>query len=133
MDFDGLKHLAPFLIPIVALMIPIVAIVGGFMTRARREQLLHETVRQLSERGQPIPPELLNEGSGALMPEWSKGRRQRSALNDGLVSIAVGLGLMVMFWAMRPGDWLWAIGCIPLFIGIAKLLVWRFEAKQDRP
>lgn len=132
MEYIDLKHLLPLMIPIIALMIPIVAIVGAYMTRSRREQLLHETLRQLSERGQPIPPELLS-GELCETPKQASWGAGRSPLSDGLVSIAVGLGLMVMFWAMQPGAWLWAIGCIPLFVGIAKLLVWRFEAKQDRP
>lgn len=132
MDFIDFKNILPLTIPLVALLIPIVAIVGSYMTRSRREQLLHETVRLLSERGQPIPPELLNSDLCEAPKRNSLGGG-RSPLSDGLVGIAIGLGLMVMFWAMRPGDWLWAIGCIPLFVGIAKLLVWRFEAKQDRP
>lgn len=132
MDFIDFKNVLPLTIPLVALLIPIIAIVGNYMTRSRHDQLLHETVRQLSERGQPIPPELLNSDL-CEAPKRSSLGRGRSPLSDGLVGIAIGLGLMVMFWAMRPGDWLWAIGCIPLFVGIAKLLVWRFEAKQDRP
>jgi hypothetical protein len=54
-----LEQLGPYLVPILALLIPIVAIVGKYVTTIRREELIHETMRQLSERGQPIPPELL--------------------------------------------------------------------------
>lgn len=132
MDFEGLKQLAPFLIPLLALMIPIVAIVGGLVYRSRREELLHETVRQLSERGQSIPPELLD---GKLIDAMKTGKSssRNSQLRGGAVNIAAGLGLMVMFWAMKPESWLWAIGCIPLFIGVAMLLVWRYESKQTGP
>ena len=132
MEFEGLNHLAPFLIWLVALMIPIVAIVAGPIFRARREQQLHETLRQLSERGQPIPPELFN-GKLGMVPKPESGGSTRSQLRDGALSIGAGLGLMVMFWVMQPDRWLWAIGCLPLFVGVAMLLVWRFESKQARP
>jgi hypothetical protein len=55
-----LTDLSPILIPVVALLIPIVAIIATITFKIMRLQLLHETVRQLSANGQPIPPELLN-------------------------------------------------------------------------
>ncbi len=54
-----LTDLSPILIPITALLIPIVSIIAWLILRITRLHLLHETVRHLSERGQPIPPELL--------------------------------------------------------------------------
>jgi len=54
-----LQQLGPYLVPILALLIPIVAIVGKHVASIRRDELIHETMRQLSARGQPIPPELL--------------------------------------------------------------------------
>lgn len=128
-----LKHLAPFLIPVLALLIPIVAIIGGFITKARREQLMHETLRQLSERGQPIPPELLSGSFGAELKNRQDGSWGRNgSLRAGGINIGVGLGLMAMFVAMDPGGWLWAIGCLPLFIGVAMLLVWKYEQKSPQ-
>ena len=127
-----------YLIPIVALFIPIVAIVGVMLSRSRRDQLLHETIRQLSERGQPIPPELLNGTLHGIDTDPLSGLRPVSdhriaLLRGGAVTMAVGLGLIVMFLAMKPDSWLWAIGCVPLFIGVALFLVWRFESRQDGP
>ena len=52
--------LSPILIPITALLIPIVGIIGAVALKITRLHLLHETVRQLSANGQAIPPELLN-------------------------------------------------------------------------
>ncbi len=54
------NELSPNLIPIVALLIPIVGIIAGVTLKITRLNLLHETVRQLGANGQPIPPELLN-------------------------------------------------------------------------
>jgi hypothetical protein len=55
-----LNDLSPNLIPLTALLIPIVAIIGSVVLKIQRLQLLHETVRQISASGQPVPPELLN-------------------------------------------------------------------------
>jgi hypothetical protein len=55
-----LNELSPNLIPIIALLIPIVGIIGGVTLKITRLNLLHETIRQLAAKGQPIPPELLN-------------------------------------------------------------------------
>ena len=55
---------------------------------------------------------------------------RHSKLVFGAVNAAVGLGLMIFFLAMRVNDWLWTVGCIPLFVGIALLLVWRYEVRH---
>jgi len=128
---NQLANMAPLLIPVLALLIPIVAIIGSFVTRSRREELLHETLRQLSERGQPIPPELLNGCAVAERRDVHKLIRDRNSLQiAGSVNVAAGLGLVVMFMAMSPQSWLWAIGCLPLFIGVALLLVWKSQKNQ---
>lgn len=51
--------MSPLLIPIIALLIPIVGIVAWAVVKTTRMNLLHETVRHLSSNGLPIPPELL--------------------------------------------------------------------------
>ena len=57
MDFGTtLKHLAPFAIPILALFIPIVAIIMAGLVRIKRNRLMHDTVRLMTEKGPPIPP-----------------------------------------------------------------------------
>ncbi|HEX7643045.1 MAG TPA: hypothetical protein VF472_12635 [Burkholderiaceae bacterium] len=56
---NTLAELSPELIPIVALFIPIVAIIATAAVKISRANLLHETVRHLAASGQPIPPELL--------------------------------------------------------------------------
>ena len=60
MDFGTtLKHLAPFIVPILALCIPIAAIFVRHAERINRNNNLHQTIRLLSERGAVLPPELL--------------------------------------------------------------------------
>jgi hypothetical protein len=125
-----LTYLTPYLIPLLALLIPIVAIVGSLITKSRREQMMHETLRLFAERGQAIPPELLSGSFGAELKERQNAGINRNAmLYLGGINVGAGLGLVVMFMAMDPRGWLWAIGCLPLFVGVAMLLAWKYEQK----
>jgi|CXWL01.1.fsa_nt_gi hypothetical protein len=128
-DWLVLKQLFPFLVPIAALMIPIVAIVMTIASKMRRDRLMHETVRQFAEKGLPVPPELF---AGRWACERADGEApgRSNTLRDGAVSVAAGLGLGLMFYMMRPDGWLWAIGSIPLFVGVAMLIVWRIERSK---
>jgi hypothetical protein len=127
MDWFELKNIIPLLIPIVGMLIPIIAIVMGIASKMQREKLRHETLRAFAERGQPVPPELL-----ADAPVLPRGARtigpQAAAIN-----IGVGLGLALMFYMMRPDSWLWTIGCIPLFVGVALLIAGLAERRQPQP
>jgi len=49
------------LVPLAALLIPIVWIISWVVLKITRLHLLHETIRHLSVSGQPIPPELLHQ------------------------------------------------------------------------
>ncbi|MRX10529.1 hypothetical protein GJ697_22090 [Pseudoduganella sp. FT25W] len=57
---NWLTTVSPILIPIVALLIPIVGIIAGAVLKIQKLQLLHETIRVLSANGQQIPQELLD-------------------------------------------------------------------------
>lgn len=128
---DILRDNFALLIPILALMIPIVAIVAHYMTKSKREQALHDTLRELAKAGQPIPPQLF---SGKDFQdsdiEEARPRNRNRSLQAAVVNFSVGLGLMGMFAAMRPGSWLWAIGLIPFCLGVGLFLLWNFERKQ---
>ncbi len=129
---DVLRDNFPVLIPILALMIPIVAIVAHYLTKSRREQAMHETIRELVKAGQPIPPELLRGGDfqDSDYEEQRRAKQRNGTLQGGVINLSVGVGLMVMFAVMRPGGWLWAIGTIPFCLGIGLLVLWSFERKQ---
>jgi len=60
-----LQDMSPLLIPIIALLIPIVGVVAWAVVKVNQAHLLHETVRILSANGQPIPPELLRKITGS--------------------------------------------------------------------
>ncbi len=130
---DILRENFPLLIPILALMIPIVAIVAHYVSKSNRERERHETIRILAKAGQPIPPELIS-GASEVDSDFHTESRRRSnpnrSLTPGVVNLSVGLGLMGMFALMKPDSWLWGIGLIPFCLGVGFLLLWSFERKQ---
>jgi hypothetical protein len=89
--------------------------------RLKRNRLLHETMRTMIEKGQPIPPEL-------LQPHEPK-RRPKSDLRSGLVLIAIGIALLVMFYHLGGASR--AAGLIPLLMGVAFLVTWKVEANKN--
>lgn len=126
MQHDTLTLLVKLLPAILALLIPIAAIVGGLMMRLRGIQATHETIRRLGEAGQPIPREL-------LLPRDPYGRwTAKHQLHAGAINTGLGFGLMGMFYAIKPTGWVWAIGFIPLSIGVAMLIVWKVERSADK-
>lgn len=131
MLMDKFQLFNPLMIPILALLIPIVAILAHYLGKAHSERQRHETIRELARAGQPIPPELLGDVQDS---DWHRARCVRANPNRVLVpaviNIGVGLGLMGMFSLMMPGAWLWSIGLLPLFIGLGLALYWAVERKQ---
>jgi len=132
MLMDKFQLFNPLMIPILALLIPIVAILAHYLGKAHSERQRHETIRELARAGQPIPPELLGDVQDS---DWHRARCVRANPNRVLVpaviNIGVGLGLMGMFSLMMPGAWLWSIGLLPLFIGLGLALYWAVERKQS--
>jgi hypothetical protein len=116
------------------LLIPIIA-VGGFFTTVtlvvliplflqfRRNRLMHETLRAMVDKGMEIPPALL-----------SVTQKPKSDLRSGIIGVSVGIGICAFFLALHGhgmgGSNPWAIGLIPLFIGIGYIVVWKLESKK---
>jgi hypothetical protein len=121
--------------PGMALLIPILGIIGGliapimlvplvvwlvFRYRNQKEQRNHETLRRMIEKGMEIPP---NISFGDTRQETG------SPLNTGLKYAGLGLGLIVFFLVMDLSN-IAGVGAIPLFIGLAYVLIWHLEKKK---
>ena len=57
----------------------------------------------------------------------SSGWTPAANLRGGVINVGVGVGLMIFLYQMQPGGWLWAVGAIPLCLGVALLVAWRLE------
>jgi hypothetical protein len=93
----------------------------GVNGRQKRSRMLHDTIRLMIEKGQPIPPEL-------LQPPAPK-RRPQSDLRRGLVLAGIGVGLTV--WLALDGGNKWALGLIPLLMGLGFLVTWKVEQNKN--
>ena len=139
MDKNFWPPILALMIPLVALLIPIVAIVLKHRFKAKQEQMLHETLRQFSERGQSVPPELfvhLTHGESGHERVDTGQRRLAQLLRRAVILVAVGLGLglMLFFINLENGQWTgdnaWAVGLVPLVLGGAYGWLWRHESRS---
>lgn len=102
-----------------------VLVVGAIMFFSYlKSRSLHRTVRDMVEKGQPVPPALFAPPAAI---------RARSDMRRGVVLVMVGIGVMIFFGAVN--DWeggAWALGIIPFLIGVGHLLVWKLEGPKDK-
>ncbi len=115
---------------ILVLAIPIIAIVGAYYTKHRREQLWNETARLAIEKGQPVPVRPPSDDelrapplptAGVDLREWDRLKRirkRREDIRNGLLLAAFGGALALA----HPGHGTGFPGYILLFIGIALFL-----------
>ncbi len=126
-------------IPILALFIPIIAIVLGigiamlaiFLSYRRRKEtfaLYHQERMAALDKGvelPPLPDFLLTEGgkpSGPYNPHQH--------LLKGLVWLFIGIGLGIALWQTVGLDWA-LFSLIPVGIGLAQLIYYFVEGKKE--
>lgn len=130
------------LVPIMGILMIIAIVIGPMWIRnyyAERDRAkMHETLRIAYEKGQPVPPELIEalQAGTDRLPQPSSTGPERD-LRRAVVLIAVGLGLAGLgygLWyglsstsyvgAYITGGAVAGAGAIPGMIGIAYLVLW---------
>lgn len=74
------------------------------------------TIRNLIEKGQEIPKELIA----------SSSKPGRSDFHKGMILIALGTGVLIVLLSLKIGNNYWTIGLIPMLMGIAYLISFKF-------
>jgi hypothetical protein len=97
--------------------VAIVALVGYFKHQARKQRA--ELIRLALEKGQPLPPGLLESPGPA-----------RNDLANGIRTIFAGLGLGLFLWLFKPERSLWAVGLMVAIIGLGQLVAHYASARQ---
>lgn len=111
--------------------LPLAIIATVFYFRHRRNKMVHETLRAMIEKGMPISSELVAQLGSQIGSIPNKQPSRTRHLLPGLILIGIGLALMIVtphsLYAagIRAGSW------ILLFVGIAFLIVWLVDRKQN--
>jgi hypothetical protein len=140
-----IEEVAPLLVPICGIFMIIAVVVAPIWIRsyygARERAELHETVRAAYEKGQPVPPELIEKLTSSVTRPSSGGGGSDADLRRAVVLVAVGLGLVGLgagfVYAIPgeggaiPGGIIAGAGAIPGFIGLAYLVLWL--ARRNAP
>ncbi len=90
-----------------------------FRHRERRQQLLNERIQKFLENGQPVPENLMEDGSST----------PNGHLNQGLILLGAGIGLTV-FLSLMTGFVIGSLGLILIGVGVAKILIWKLAERQ---
>ena len=112
MDFGTTIRGAMGIIFVVMMPVMVVGLILWY--KARRNQLMHETALKLAEKGQPVPSSLFAEQTGPF-----------ASLRTGVVLLMLGLGISLALYLC--GIKFWAVGIIPMFMGLGYLIVWKLE------
>ena len=117
-----MSGLEDILIPVVGIIVPFLA---GFLMiffilkyQYNKKKEKYAVVMKALEMGKDLPAEFFQEPKKAHSP-----------LEAALTLIAVGIGLGVMGFFLKPI--FYGIGVICLLVGIAKFIAWKIETKKE--
>ena len=128
-------HLSPFMVPLGAFVVGIVAIVAGVVGGAYKQRLKTEQRLAMLARGMSagdIEKVLSAEGKTAKDPLQALGSTRRTAI----VLISTGLGIMLSFmllaWIVNDHEVLsgGAFGLIPLSIGVGFFIDYIMQKRE---
>lgn len=111
------------IVPAAFFLCVIGVVVAVLLAGLRRQKQLHETLRSMIEKGVDIPPAML------VTPKEPPNDRRR-----GIVLLALGCGLSAFLFVVdKQGTGAWALGLVPLFLGLGYLLAWGAAHKDTPP
>jgi hypothetical protein len=120
------------LVPLFALLIPIIAIVSKLLHWWHGESERHATIRELGRAGQPIPAELLHPSRRDYQISVSAsaaGSGLNRSLRSGIILLGVSVGLGAFLYLIAPEKWIWGVALIPGALGLANLVIARLEMR----
>ena len=132
------------LIPIAFFAMIAAIVIVPQMLKSRERARLHETLRAAYEKGQPVPPELIEalQTDRSFTPTPTPIDRAQRDLRVGIVWLFVGLGFVaigvICYIALynvggssESLAWFGGLGAIPGCIGLAFLLLSFFGRKKS--
>lgn len=115
------------LVPLILAAMIVALVVGPKYLRARSRDRLMETLQTAYEKGQPVPPELVESLTQEAAPIAYRLTPQERAYRDlraGIITLAVALAFVALGWGMsfEEDEALYiftGIAAFPGFIGLA--------------
>lgn len=114
-------------------------IVGPTYLKSRERREMQETVRRAIDKGQALPPEVIE----AMTNDVAKNLPSRTRdIRRGIIWLAVGIGIAAFSlinsmgwsndgWRNNVGDGLLGIAAIPVTIGLAFIVLSFFNKNKD--
>ena len=131
---DIFNSLAAVIIPVVAIIMVFTFIMVVSWSEERRKEreayYRSETLRKAIEQGGDSAKSVLE-----LMREEDRLRRHRRLEGlrlGGLITAAVGIGLMLLLYFLATEAYVWLVGLIPFLIG-AVLVIHGYTASPEPP
>jgi hypothetical protein len=119
-DDGDAVHLA---IPLLAITLvfgtPIFIVIAVLYAGYRKRRLVQETISEYLASGKDVPAEILQSIHGGA-------EKPKNYLQKGFVMVGAGIGIFLAFAIMGSIEAA-SLGLIPLFIGVAQLLIWKLE------
>ena len=103
-----LQSLIPILVPLGAFALVAVLVGMGDLAKHRARELRHQTIRFMVDKGQPVPPELLNDPAKAPPPGTD--------LSRGVKLISLGVGICAFLYLVSERAW--SLGLVFIALGI---------------
>jgi hypothetical protein len=114
-------------------------VVGPTWLKSRERREMQETVRRAIDKGQALPPEVID----AMTNDVAKNLPSRTRdIRRGIIWLAVGIGIAAFSlingmgwgkdgWEDHVGDGLLGIAAIPVTIGLAFIVLSFFNKNKD--
>jgi hypothetical protein len=115
-----IAKLAPVLVSAVVFGFTLAIVVAVLYARHRARQMRHETIRLALEKGQPLPPDLLEPPVAPV-----------SDLARGVKLLALGLGFSAMLFLMEKHAW--PVGLILVALGLGYLASHWLTGRRGAP
>ncbi len=119
LDIDIMKIFQ--LIAVFGMPVFIVGLICYFSYRENKSR--YQIVNNMVDKGMEIPAHILEKPKEKRTP--------RSDLRNGLILISIGLGL-ACFLGIHKSSSVSSLGLIPLFVGIAYLIIWKLESGKHK-
>lgn len=114
-------------------------VVGPTWLKSRERREMQETVRRAIDKGQALPPEVIDAMTNDVVKHLPSRTRD---IRRGIIWLAVGVGIaafsLINSLGEGPGDWesnvgdgLLGIAAIPITIGLAFIVLSFFNKNKD--